>query len=903
MKTNLELPIKLGLFFSFLTFLAFIPKADDPINKLTASLQRWTDSIPQEKVYLHMDKPYYVLGDTIWFKGYVTIGSRHQLSALSGALHVDLISEKDSVLQSLKLPITSGMVIGDFILGDAFKEGSYRIRAYTQWMRNTGDDYFYDHTFTVGDIANNNIVTKADYQYKDINGKPVLTATLNYSDDDGKPIAGKDVHYQIVIDKKVAWSTSAKTDLNGNIPVRISNENHVDLSGAYITTTFDDSRKTPLTRDFPIKAALSQSDVQFFPESGSLVNGITSRVAFKAIGIDGLGLNIKAKITDNDNKEVADIETLHAGMGNFLLRPEAGKTYSANIVFADGTAKTVALPKAINEGYVLNVYQPNKDSVLVRISASAKMLPTAINLIVHSNGEIMSASAVKIEKPTTSIWLEKSSFPTGIAQFTIFNINGEPLNERIAFISSNDKMQLGIKTIKSNFNSKERILVNLDVKDSKGTSTFGNFSVAVIDETKVPYDENKESTIFSNLLLTSDLKGYVEKPNYYFVNRSDKSNLALDNLMLTQGYRRFSWKELNHTVNTTPTFPAEGLLTSLSGKVTTLNNKPLTNAIINLLSPRAKIAKVTSSGIDGRFKFDGILLMDSIKFALQATKASSNNVRITMDSIPKLKMTNNNNLADVSTNIIATLKAYIDNGKKEDDINEKLGRLDQVHRLREVNIRANKIVVPTYKAQGMYRIPEGHADRTYKMNIPEDAPILALYLQGQGLHGVTFTPNVLGEFTPNLQVFLDGRKLAGYEVVQVFNDGLVDGESIDKIDVVNHDLALIAMLGGPSMLIYTKKDYVRKRYTPGITNITPKGFNKVREFYSPKYDRPSDANKLPDLRTTVYWNPYLKTDADGKTSFSYYNADGPGTYKVIVEGINANGELGRQVYRYTIGAY
>jgi uncharacterized protein YfaS (alpha-2-macroglobulin family) len=93
-------------------------------------------------VYLQTDKPYYALGDTIWFKGYVIIGSRHQLSALSGALYVELITEKDSIIRSLKLPVTSGMVMGDFTLGDDFKEGSYRLRAYTQWMRNAGEEYF-----------------------------------------------------------------------------------------------------------------------------------------------------------------------------------------------------------------------------------------------------------------------------------------------------------------------------------------------------------------------------------------------------------------------------------------------------------------------------------------------------------------------------------------------------------------------------------------------------------------------------------------------------------------------------------------------------------------------------------------------------------------------------------------
>ncbi|MDB5002212.1 MAG: hypothetical protein JWQ34_437, partial [Mucilaginibacter sp.] len=472
-----RLPVKFGLFCSMLLLLAFIPRDEDPLVKIVASLQRWTDTIPQEKVYLHLDKPYYALGDTIWFKGYVTIGSRHQLSKLSGSLYVDLITEKDSVIRALKLPITTGMVIGDFTLGDEFKEGSYRIRAYTQWMRNAGEDYFFDRTFTVGNIVSHNIITKADYQYKDIDGKPVLTATLNYTNDEGKPLAGKDVHYQIIINKKVAWSTSTKTNTQGNIQVKITNENHVDLSGAYITTTLDGSNKNTITRDFPIKAALSQSDVQFFPESGSLVNGIASRVAFKAVGIDGAGIAIKGKITDNENKEVAEIETLHAGMGSFLLRPEAGKTYNANIVFADGTTKTIVLPKAASEGYVLSVYQPNNDSVLVRIGASAGLQKVFLNLVAHTSGETIFASPIKIEKAITSVWLDKKAFPTGIAQFTIFNNNGEPLNERIAFIRGNDLMKLDVKTVKSAYRSKEHININLEAKDSKGKGVPGNFSV------------------------------------------------------------------------------------------------------------------------------------------------------------------------------------------------------------------------------------------------------------------------------------------------------------------------------------------------------------------------------------------------------------------------------------------
>jgi len=809
-----RLTVKLGLLGSILMLLAFIPRDEDPLGKLVASLQRWTDTIPQEKVYLHMDKPYYALGDTIWFKGYVTIGSRHQLSALSGALYVDLITEKDSLIRSLKLPITSGMVVGNFILGDDFKEGSYRIRSYTQWMRNAGEDYFFDRTITVGNPAN------------------------------AKQKAGKG------------------------------------------------------------QKNLTQSDVQFFPESGNLVNGISSRVAFKAVGIDGLGAAIKGKIVDNANNELAEFETLHAGMGSFLLRPEAGKTYSAQVSFADGTAKTIALPKALGEGYVLSVYQPNKDSVLVRINASASAQQTALNFIAQTGGETIFASPVKIASPVTSIWLEKKSFPTGITQFTIFNSNGEPLNERIAFIRSNDLMQLNLKTANTNYKSKERVLVNLYAKDSKGNGIAGNFSVAVIDESKVPVDKSLESSIFSNILLTSDLKGYIEKPNYYFTTETEEVNKALDNLMLTQGYRRFTWKELANTINTKPVFRAEGLGVTISGTVQTLGHKILPGANVMLMSLKAGVTKGTTTDENGRFKFDGIFMTDSIKFAIQArTAKNSDKVKIILDSIPKLAVGKNKNIADISS-----IKAYIEIAKTGDG---KPLRLDQLHSLKQVEIKAKKISTTDVGVtpQGMFKIPEQSADKviTFLDGEAERYLTLNMFMQAR-LPGIMLRPNNVGYIQlldmrppyPPVGLIVDGRKIGSESEIDEILQGSIQPEDIAKIEIVNTNQAMVNFLGGAYVMILTKLGTTRKQYNPSIANVSPKGFNKVREFYSPRYDRPGNADKLPDLRTTVFWNPYLKTGVDGKTSFNYFNADGPGTYKVIVEGINAEGELGRQVYRYTV---
>jgi hypothetical protein len=913
MKTNFTIPVKIYLIFSLLMLLAFIPRSDDPVAGLVTILQRWTDSIPQEKVYLQTDKPYYALGDTIWFKGYVTIGSRHQLSALSGSLYVDLINEQDSVVRALKLPITAGMAIGNFILGDDYKQGSYHIRSYTQWMRNAGDEYFYDHTFTVGDLASNNIIVKADYGYKQVDGKNTLTALLNYANDDGKPIAGKDVHYQVIIDKKVVWSRSATTDASGNIPVNIVNDKKANLAGAYIHTTLDGNDKHTIIRDFPIKANLAQSDVQFFPEGGELVTGINAHIAFKAVGVDGLGIDIKGKVVDNENNEVADLTTLHAGMGSFLLRPQAGKTYTANITLGDGTSKVIPLPKANDDGLVLSVYQPNKDSVLIRINAAKSSLQSTVGLIAHSGGETVYASAIKLTAPVTSIWLDKKSFPTGIAQFTLFNSSGDPLNERIAFIRSNDLLSLDLKTAKTTYSSKEHIKIDLTANDGKGKPTAGNFSVAVIDESKVPVDENNESTIFSNLLLTSDLKGYIEKPNYYFVKPAEETDKALDNLMLTQGYRRFEWKNLTAIVNSKPVFNAEGLGVAISGKVTTLGNKILPNADVMMLALKAGVHKSTTADINGRFKFDGIFMTDSIKFTIQARNGKSDKVKVILDTLPKQKLAKNKNIADVSTNITATLKSYLDNIKKEDDIYERTGQLDKVHRLREVRINARKATQSDagITPQGMFKVPEASADKVINVD-PDEASrhlTLASYLQGR-MQGISVVQGQYGSALEGLgaratgkegiTLYIDGRKLIDAGAVAEALDGSYLPEDIAKIEIVRTNRAMVSFLGGPAVLIMTRLGTTRKDYNPATVNISPKGFNRVREFYSPRYDRPGNANSQPDLRTTVYWNPYLKTDETGKTSFNFFNADGPGTYRIVVEGINGDGQLGQQVFRYTV---
>lgn len=829
-------PLIVLLFITSAILLAFAPRMAEPVERFVSALDRWAAGNPQEKVYLHMDKPYYAVGDTVWFKAYVTVGSRHQLSKLSGALYVELIDEKDSLLNALKLPLTAGMAMGDFTLGDEYKAGNFRIRAYTQWMRNAGPEYFFDHTFAVGDLLG--------------------------------------------------------ADSPGNLTGRRRGKN--DQAGKV------NQEKAGLPPD-----SLSKSDVQFFPEGGNLLNGVNSRIGFKAVGVNGRGVAVKGTVADNAGEEITSFESLHAGMGVFNIRPQAGKSYNVKMTFADGSVKTVALPRAADQGYTLAVFQPNRDSVLVRIKTVSGnfQTPRSVSLVAQSGGETIFASQVTIAKMITSVWVPKRDFPTGIAQFTIFDGRDEPLNERIAFIRSNDGMELRVSSAKKTYRSREKVTIDLESINRFGDAVPGNFSVSVIDESKVPLDEANENTMLSSLLLSSDIKGYIEQPNYYFTNESYEVNKALDNLMLTQGYRRFAWKEINSTTSANkPLYNAESLGTEISGRVLNLSGTPVVNGEVTLMSLSPGFVEKTKTDADGRFAYKPIVLADSLKFAVQGrTAKNGKKTEIILDEVPEQDMTPNKNRPGFSQDIAQDTKVYLENSKKQDELLARTSGLNRVNRLKEVQIRATKTPFGS-------TIRESQADQVFRPK--KDAPCRTLkecIEEMDNNRSVNFV-FAAGGWLPRTKegkaytVMADGFMLDSGDYDNLF---MSDGSNIDKIyfSFVSRGVSF-RLAGGRDvqfvMAIYTKTGNYRSRYTPGIANIKPKGFNKAREFYTSRYDRPALSNRLPDLRSTIYWNPKIKTFASGRASFSFFNADGPGNYKVIVEGMNAAGELARQVYRYEV---
>jgi TonB-dependent SusC/RagA subfamily outer membrane receptor len=885
--------------------LGFIQE-DMALKKILGQIDKYRSDYPQEKVHLHMDKPYYAIGDVIWFKAYVVNAEMNELTALSKILYVELINDKDSIKQTLKLPLTYGLAAGDFTLADSLKEGNYRIRAYTTWMRNFGEEYFFDKTFMVGNSIANNILTRVSYQFSKTGNSEKVIADINYSDMEGLPLSNKEVTYNVNLDFREVGKGKGVTDSNGNLQISFVNNQPFILKSGKISTHIRLDEQTLIAKSFPVKSTSNQSDVHFFPESGELVGGIRSRVGFKAVGADGLGIKISGYITDKANTKLLDFESEHAGMGQFRLLPLSNESYTAHVKFEDGSERAIALPRIISQGYVLSIDNSDPKKLNVNISTSVESEPNGkLTLIAQTNGVVHFVAKNTLNGQSFSASIPKERFPTGILQLRLLSYDNQPVAERLVFINHSDFLKIDVNTAKSNYNKREKVKLDVSVKDSKGMPASGSFSVAVIDETKVPFDESAETTIISNLLLSSDLKGFVEHPNYYFTDINEAKVRHLDILMMTQGWRRFEWKNILSNSYPNLVYKPETSM-EISGRVKALNGKPVAGGRVTLLSSAGDVFLLdTLTDANGDFSFPNLTFSDSTKFIIQArNERDRKNVEIQLNQIPAQLVTKNKNEAMVEVNVNRSILSYLQNSKNQYDDWRRYGLVGKSIFLDEVRVIEKK---PVLKHSSNLN-GAGNADAILKAEDFQNCSFITQCIQGRvaGIivsNGIVYSTRSMNSSFRGpvpMQIVIDGMPVEP-EFISSINPN--DVESIEVLKS-GANTAIYGMRGGGGVLVIntkradSSKDY--RNFAPGVLSYNPKGYYKGREFYAPNYDDPQTNPKIADLRTTVYWNPNLVAGADGKSSVEFFNADGGGTYKVIIEGINLNGSLGRQVYRYSV---
>ncbi|HTI57366.1 TonB-dependent receptor plug domain-containing protein, partial [Mucilaginibacter sp.] len=466
-----------------------------------------------------------------------------------------------------------------------------------------------------------------------------------------------------------------------------------------------------------------------------------------------------------------------------------------------------------------------------------------------------------------------------------------------------NELKLGISPIQT---TAHRTTLNITATDQNNKGKQGTFSVAVISESKVQPDENEESTIINNLLLTSELKGYIEQPNYYFTNTNEQTRAALDNLMLTQGYRRYEWKQIPDTAsNTTIKYQPERSQ-EISGILTAPGGKPVPNGKVTLAAIKEKIFRDTTADEKGHFTFNNLYISDTTTLVLRARKANKGSnvlIKAIPPDYPGLEPTNNIETI-ANTDTLKAQQQYKLYQQEQKDYIYRNGKTLNTVTIKGLKKKKEPDLQFSSNLNGA-----GRANQVIMYDQLGNCIDLADCLNGK-LLGVTFTTDgharnlrskSLGK-SPNMSIIIDGITLDADNAS--LND--INPNDVYSIEVLRSG-AYLAIYGsnapGGALVITMKHGNVGTAYfsqTPpnGIVTIKYGGFHKTKAFYQPKYAPKADSPE--SARTTIYWNPNMLTDKDGNASLEYFTPDVKGTYRVVIEGIDDDGDLGRQVYKYEV---
>ncbi|WP_159730040.1 carboxypeptidase-like regulatory domain-containing protein [Sphingobacterium sp. 18053] len=876
--------------------LLFALLASAQIDQTLQKLDTYHSQHIKEKIYLHLDKNDYSAGETIWFKLYCTTAPFNYLSNISKIANVELISPTNKIIKSIKIPITLGLSIGDFNLPDTLEEGSYRVRSFTRWMQNDSVANFYERVIPITNGRSDNIMTRSELVK---NGTENLFQ-VNLKTIQGAPLIDNSISYTLQPNNNKEKSGRLKSNDNGTVALELKD----DFKGGTLSLQFISLDKRRILKSFVIPDPNSQNSIQIFPESGELINNILSKTGFKILTPAGLGKKAKITVVEENQTTIADFETNSLGMGSIPLVLQTGKKYVATALFEDGSSTSASLPPVQNSGYVLTVNSVLKDKIAAQLSATPDLVNGKdIYLVAQYNGLVFHAAKQKLNGTEILFNIPKKNLPSGVLQLSILTEQMVPIAERLVFNynTTSTLLPVSVELNKSSFTTRDKVMANLSVKyDDSDTTRFAALSASVVNLSKVDSTTDRYySSIVSELLLKSDLRGFIERPNYYFEDLTNIKLTELDNLMLIQGWRKLDWKNYTST-STTSFLPEKGL--TIAGTIKKTARKAVVpNAKVTLIPTSNMLLSVdTLTDNNGRFSFDELLFADSVKFIVTGDgPKEKKRVDIVIDN-PLTPLPNTSKdqpllVNDINTTLLTQLK----NSQQFLGELEAAGIIQKSIRLEEVQVnrvRTNKADKNSRNLNG-----PGNADQVISAEDLSTCTTLEQCLAGR-LVGVMFRNGVpystrsmgLNGGSP-MQIVLDGMYI---EADQIDMINVADIASIEVLRSIGNT-AIYGSYGGNGVIVITSKsgDAISSSYTPtGILTITPKGLYVPRTFFKPQYDATIQHKLTRDLRTTIAWEPNLIIPKDGKTHFEFFTSDEPGTYKLTVEGISMDGKIAHLEY-------
>jgi hypothetical protein len=829
---------------------------DSTINKLSqyvAIVDQFSKNLPQEKVYLHFDNSIYYQGDDIWFNCYLVTSGQHETSQLSKTLYVELLNPGGEVINKQILKVENGKCHGNFSLNKLpFYSGFYEVRAYTKYMLNFGEEVIFSRTFAVYDKP----TKPGAYEEKSL---------MKYG------------------------------------------------QGLY-----------PILRPKPIKE--KSVSLKFFPEGGNLIAGVSSRIAFEATDAYGNLIEVSGAVVDDNKETIVRFKTIHDGRGIFSFTPSDKQQPKAPKIVVDYNGKkyNFDLPAVLPKGIVLKVDNlSSPDSIGISVLSNNDTPRGIFGLVLMSGSTLQKYLIIDTsEGKSIDFKIDKQNLPAGVSRIILFDAAGQIVGDRLLFIHSNKKLSIQEKADKASYKPYEQVNMQFAISEKDTIPVETTFSVSIKDGQN---DIKPDQDIQSNLLLMSEIKGYVHNPDYYFESNDLIHQQALDLLLMVQGWHRYSW----NWVNGTKTFelkhqPEKGI--EINGQVVSfVKSTPKPNVNVStLISQKNDSTKLNNSFMEcfvtdslGRFSFNAdVQGRWDMVFAV-SEKGKKKDHRTVLDKLfsPEPRRYRYTDLFAHIPNpeedkLIATdtlLRAAKDLAEKVlppinyDSIAPKTGKdKGRVLHLKEVVVKAKKwsiemdIIDNRTKSLAYYDVSAEQDKIQDEGGIPETDLRQFLIKINKDFHllqGEIFAGNNFIYKTRPPRIVIDHQRLpwGSCNELDYVNVSYIKSIYISEDPFICANYSPYPLSFDCIVFIEMFPDWKPVETSKGVRKTWLDGYSQIKEFYSPNY------GKLPpesDYRRTLYWNPAVKTDKDGKALIQFYNNSSCKSFNISAETITPQGVIG-----------
>jgi hypothetical protein len=787
--------------YCLLMVLAQLAFAQD--DAMTTSLKQrfglYTERAIQEKMFVHIDRPFYLVGETMWFKAYNLNGATHHFLDISKVAYLEVIDIENNALVQTKFSMLNGKGNGALLIPSTIVSGTYKVRCYTNWMKNFSADQYFESTISI------------------------INPFVRFEPD-----------------------RTAKAD--------------------------------------------APNDVQFFPEGGHLVKGIESKLAFRAVSPDGKGIAFKGAIVDQRNDTIQRFSPSVNGIGHLLFTPQEGASYKAVVTGPKGKKEEYKLPAIEEQGYVMQV--TDSTSQMLKVSVTARVNteePVAVYMLSHTrqSNAIIEKKFLKRNKAVFTI--QKSDLGEGISHITIFNDKVKPVSERLYF--KRPEKRLGIETkIGNRFIAREKVTMELSAAVASATENLTNLSVAIYLKDSIQARPGQDIT--SYLWLTSDLKGNIEAPEYYFNHVNKETDAQLDNLMLTHGWRRFKWDQVfgNQPVQFEHLPEFDGHF--ITGRVLNrADSTPAKNkdAYLAALDVPARLY-VAQSDQKGRVFFE--------VRNFQGPKEITVQTNLSVDSTYRLEIASPFSRQYASTPLPPF---YFDK------------TLENQLLTRTINMQTGNAFQPKVYTEKKATLVDslaffGVPDEKYFLDdftrFPTMEEVLREYVRGVLVRRrqKEFHFRMVDKLLPN--TFYTTDPLMLIDGIPVFKADKImefDPLKIKKVELLSsrYFLGPMTFTGIVSFSTY-QSDLGGFELDPRVLVMPYEGVQAAREFYAPKYDHAKANSRVPDFRNLLFWAPNVLTDKNGKAQLDFYTSDQTGEYQVEIQGITPSGVPGSQKLTFEV---